>query len=373
MKKISVLMLAFSVTATLLGGCNVVTTEPTERLGESASSGSSESMGPATPLEGATLILKMSHGDNDTSMLADTWNCYARVFKKSLELYSGGEMSVDIYPNDQLGGTESCLEQCSQGTLDIALSASAGALSGWVPNTSLFDVPYLIDDMDACNLVCDGAIKDDVSADLQAAANMRVLSMLQTDFRNVDTWNKPVRSVEDLSGLKMRVQELAPHIAMVEAWGAVPTSVAFTELYSAASTGVIDCFENCNYTLFMNNLFETVNYITETRHAANVCICVMNQDSWERLTEEQQDIVTRAAIDARRATLGVVTANNVNLLNELEESGVEIIALTDEERAKFSEACFEEAKAVALQSVEADFYENFMAAYENAKEMLGRN
>ena len=99
----------------------------------------------------------------------------------------------------------------------------------------------------------------------------------------------------------------------------------------------------------------------------------MNQDSWERLTEEQQDIVTRAAIDARRATLGVVTANNVNLLNELEESGVEIIALTDEERAKFSEACFEEAKAVALQSVEADFYENFMAAYENAKEMLGRN
>ena len=106
-------------------------------------------------------------------------------------------MSVDIYPNDQLGGTESCLEQCSQGTLDIALSASAGALSGWVPNTSLFDVPYLIDDMDACNLVCDGAIKDDVSADLQAAANMRVLSMLQTDFRNDDTWNKPVRSVEE--------------------------------------------------------------------------------------------------------------------------------------------------------------------------------
>lgn len=375
MKKVISRIMILAMLGTLLAGCGVVQTPPST---SSASSGNSTAgaeggtSGPAQPLEGAATVLRMSHGDNDTSMLENTWNAYARTFKKFVEIYSGGEMTLEIYPNDQLGSTTSCLEQCSQGTLDIALSASVGALAGWVPNVALFDVPYLIDDMDACNLVCQGEILDDVSEDLQASANMRLLSMMQTDFRNLDTWKAPVKSVGDMKGLKMRVQEIDPHIAMAEAWGAVPTVVAFTELYSAASTGVIDCYENCNYTLFMNNLYETVKYITETKHAANVCICTMNQDSWEKLTAEQQDVITRATAEARRATLGVVAANNVNRLDKLESSGVEIISLSDEERAEFAAAAYEPGLASVKDTVDADFYDRFVAAYDAACKMMGR-
>ena len=369
MKKLISSVVALSLLSALLTGCNVVTNTPSSTV----STQTSESSQPAEPLEGASIVLRMSHGDNDTSMLENTWNAYARVFKKSLELYSGGEMTVEIFPNDQLGGTTSCLEQCSQGTLDIALSASVGALSGWTPNACIFDIPYLIDDIDVCNLVCDGEILQELSAELQAAANMRLLTMVQTDFRNVDTWKAPVYSIDDMAGLKTRVQELDPHIAMVESWGAIPTSVAFTELYSAASTGVIDCFENCNYTLFMNNLYETVNYITDTQHAANVCVCVMNEDSWNSLTEDQQAIIARAARDGKRATMGVVTANNVNIINRLEESGVEMISLTDEERQAFKDACSEQVQKIIDSTIDSDYYEQFMRAYADAENILGRN
>ena len=369
MKKLISSVVALSLLSALLTGCNVVTNTPSSTV----STQTSESSQPAEPLEGASIVLRMSHGDNDTSMLENTWNAYARVFKKSLELYSGGEMTVEIFPNDQLGGTTSCLEQCSQGTLDIALSASVGALSGWIPNACIFDIPYLIDDIDVCNLVCDGEILQELSAELQAAANMRLLTMVQTDFRNVDTWKAPVYSIDDMAGLKTRVQELDPHIAMVESWGAIPTSVAFTELYSAASTGVIVCFENCNYTLFMNNLYETVNYITDTQHAANVCVCVMNEDSWNSLTEDQQAIIERAARDGKRATMGVVTANNVNIINRLEESGVEMISLTDEERQAFKDACSEQVQKIIDSTIDSDFYEQFMRAYADAENILGRN
>ena len=374
MKKFFALIMTIVMTTMTLTSCGVVQTQPSDNSDAEPSTtvSTSETTGPAKPLEGATTVLRMSHGDNDTSMLENTWNCYARVFKKSIELYSGGKMTVEIYPNDQLGGTTSCLEQCSQGTLDIALSAAVGALAGWVPNVAVFDIPYLIDDIDVNNLVCQGAILDELSEDLQAASNMRLLSMIQTDFRNLDTWKAPVRSVSDMKGMKMRVQELAPHIAMVEAWGATPAAVAFTELYSAASTGVIDCYENCNYTLIMNNLYETVNYITETKHAANVCVCVMNEDSWEKLTAEQQDIVTRATYDARRATCGVVSANNVNIINKLEAAGVEIISLTDEERAEFKNACYDKAKATVMDTIDADFYNRFVAAYDAAASVMGR-
>ena len=383
MKRFLALVMALVMTFAILPGCNVVTTTPTGGAAASDAASSAdvaapttsgdETTQPAQALEGASIVLRMSHGDNDISMLKNTWNCYARVFKKSVELYSGGEMTVDIYPNDQLGSTTSCLEQCSQGTLDIALSASVGALSGWVPNVSLFDIPYLINDIDACNIVCEGEVMEALSTELQDAANMRLLTMIQTDFRNLDSWDAPITSVEDMNGLKMRVQELDPHVAMVDAWGAIPSSVAFTELYSAASTGVIDCYENCNYTLFMNNLYETVNYITETKHAANVCVCVMNQDSWEELTAEQQDIINRAADDARRATSGVVQANNINNLNELEASGVEIISLTADERAAFADVAYEAGKASVINKIDPEFFALFENAYAEAEALLGRS
>lgn len=351
--------------------CSSIT--PNEGSTNTVISGTDASTAPATPLSTASIVLKVSHPDNDTSMLENTWNCYARTFKNSLEIYSNGEMTCEIFPNDQLGDLTSCMEQCSQGVVDVCLSPATGNLASWIPNINVFDIPYIVENMDACNLVCEGDIYRELSDNLDEVAHMRLLSMFQTGFRNIDTWTAPVRSVDDLAGMKLRIQEIDAHTAMASAWKAVPTTISFSELYSAATTGVIDGFENCNYTLFMKNLYETVNYITETQHLANVVCTLISSTVYDGLTPEQQEAVNRAAADARRATIGVVAANNVNVVTKLQNKGVEIITLSDEEKGAFKEACYEPCKETVLKVVDEGFYNRFLESYAEAETILGLN
>ena len=265
------------------------------------------------------------------------------------------------------------MEQCSQGVVDVCLSPATGNLASWIPNINVFDIPYIVENMDACNLVCEGDIYRELSDNLDEVAHMRLLSMFQTGFRNIDTWTAPVRSVDDLAGMKLRIQEIDAHTAMASAWKAVPTTISFSELYSAATTGVIDGFENCNYTLFMKNLYETVNYITETQHLANVVCTLISSTVYDGLTPEQQEAVNRAAADARRATIGVVAANNVNVVTKLQNKGVEIITLSDEEKGAFKEACYEPCKETVLKVVDEGFYNRFLESYAEAETILGLN
>ena len=369
------LFASFLAASLLLSGCGVVQQEPAATAGAGnveAAAVAAIASNPATPLEGASIVLRVAHPDNDTSILEQSWNCYARTFKSSVELYSGGEMTCEIFPNNQLGDATSCMEQCAQGTLDVCMSLSTGSLAGWIPNISVFDIPYIVDDIDAANLLCEGPILEELNSDLEQKGNLHIMSMMQTGFRNLDTMSKKVTTVEDLAGLKLRLQEIDAQIAMAEAWKAVPTTVAFSELYSAASTGVIDGFDNCNHILLLNSLYETVKYVTETQHLANVVVALISNETYSSLTPEQQDVIDRAADDARRATIGVVTANNINVIDTLQSNGVEIISLTDEERAVFKDACFDQSKESVLSMVDAGFYQRFTDAYASAKEMLGR-
>lgn len=369
------LFASFLAASLLLSGCGVVQQEPAATAGAGnveAAAVAAIASNPATPLEGASIVLRVAHPDNDTSILEQSWNCYARTFKSSVELYSGGEMTCEIFPNNQLGDATSCMEQCAQGTLDVCMFLSTGSLAGWIPNISVFDIPYIVDDIDAANLLCEGPILEELNSDLEQKGNLHIMSMMQTGFRNLDTMSKKVTTVEDLAGLKLRLQEIDAQIAMAEAWKAVPTTVAFSELYSAASTGVIDGFDNCNHILLLNSLYETVKYVTETQHLANVVVALISNETYSSLTPEQQDVIDRAADDARRATIGVVTANNINVIDTLQSNGVEIISLTDEERAAFKDACFDQSKESVLSMVDAGFYQRFTDAYASAKEMLGR-
>ncbi|MCI8422211.1 MAG: TRAP transporter substrate-binding protein [Lawsonibacter sp.] len=377
-KRLTAMLLAGALL--LLASCGVTPNAPT---GGAAGSGSPSGSQPAAPsnttvgdkpavaLEGASIVLKVSHPEPDTNMLA-TWNCYARTFKNSLEVYSNGEMTCDIYPNDQLGDLTSCMEQCSQGTLDICLSPGSGNLTVWVPDIGVLDIPYLVGDLDVNNLVLQGIVLQQLNEQMSEKASMHMLSAMTLGFRNIDAYTKPIRTVDDLKGLKFRLQTIDSHIAMAEAWGAVPTTVAFNELYSAASTGVIDLSDNCNYTLFMKNLQEVTKYISDTQHIANVCVALISDKTYNKLTPEQQDIVNRAAADARRASLGVVAASEISNTEKLLAAGVELISLTDEERQAFKDACYDYCLEKVLPTIDSDFYQLYLDEYATAAKMIGK-
>lgn len=373
MKKLHTRILAFALATLMLAltGCGAaqpVTDPNTEQTAESTGATNDFS----TPLAGAAITLKLGHPDNESSLL-NTWNAYAVSFKNSLEKYSGGTMTVAIYANDSLGDNTSVVEQCSQGSVDIALSSATGTLAGWVPNVSIFDIPYVVGDMEVNNLVLEGALLDAINEELRPASGMTLLSAIQTGFRNLDTWNAPIRSPEEMKGLKFRLQEIDSHIAMAEAWGAIPTTVSFSELYSAIQTNVIDAAENCNYTLFMKRLEEVTKYITDTQHLANVCCALISNKTMDKLSAEQQGWILKAAGDARIATIGAVTLNDVNITAALNAAGVQLVSLSDAERAAFKDACYESCKSLIVgNKVSQEFYDLYMAEYAKAAAVLGK-
>lgn len=370
MKRTLALILA-AVMILALSACGVVQNGTEGSSSPSSTVSGSTNDAPAAALPGASIVLKVSTPESDTNIL-NTWNCYARVFKNSLEVYSNGEITCDIYPNDQLGDLTSCLEQCSHGTLDICLSPATGNMSAWVPDLASFDIPYLFDDQDALNIMLQGEIFDDINAQLYDKAGLQLLSMFTTGFRNLDSYTKPIYSVSDMKGLKFRLQSIDAHIAMGEAWGAVPTTVAFSELYSAASTGVIDASDNCNYTLFMKNLEEVTKYITDTKHIANVVGAMISTKTLEKLTDEQRAMVAQAADDARRATIGVVQASDVYNTQKLKNAGVELISLTEDQSQEFKDACYDYVCAKVLPTINQDFYDKVLSCFAEAKAVSGK-
>lgn len=387
-KKLVALLLTMVLACSLLAGCGVVQNQPATPSTSTSTDSTPETAAPAQAtgtssvpipnstqdnahLDGAKIILKVAYPDTDTNIL-NTWHVFARTLKNSLEVYSGGEISCDLYPNDQLGDLTSCLEQCSQGTLDVALSAATGNLASWVPDISAFDIAYLVDDYDTINLVLQGKMLDLINEQLEPAANMKLAAAMCTGFRNLDTYNKPVRTVADMKGLKFRLQSIDAHVAIAEAWGAVPTTVAFSELYSAASTGLMDASENCNYTLFMKNLEEVTKYITDTQHLANICGCMISTKTLDKLTDAQKEILDKSVADARRATIGAVQTMNLSYNQRLADAGVEMISLTDAERQEFKDACFDYCCQKVLPTIDPEFYATYQEEYAAAKAILGK-
>jgi len=378
MKKFRIVMVTALVTVAclLMSSCNVVTEPPASSGAADAGSKVTASTlfvngGTDTPLKGASVVLKMGHCDANVSLLEYPWNCYSRVFKNSLEIYTNGEVTCQIFPADQLGDLTSGLEQCVAGTLDVMASIPTGNFGVWESNISVFDIPYITSNLDVANLVCQGPVFRELRDSISEKAGITLLSICATAYRDLQSCKTPVKTPDDLYGMKFRTQQVGSHIAMAKAWGSIPSVVAWSELYSAASTGVIDAFENPDYAVLQNSLFEVVKYYTQTRHLVNTIGVVINTERFNSLTDTQQEAVLRAADDARRATLGTVAANQLNTIGKLQAAGIEIIGLTAEERKAFKDACYDEAKGVILDKVDPDFYQLFLDEYAKAEETLG--
>ena len=136
-------------------------------------------------------------------------------------------------------------------------------------------------------------------------------------------------------GLKMRTQQIPIHVTMVEALGANPTPIAWSELYSALQTGVVDGQENAPYTMLMANLQEVQGYYTLDHHLINMPIIAMNDEYYQSLPEEVQAAVDQAADEAAFAMLGVIAAKESQDMKAIRDAGVEIYQPTPEEFQMF--------------------------------------
>ncbi|MEA1964703.1 MAG: TRAP transporter substrate-binding protein [Candidatus Aerophobetes bacterium] len=145
------------------------------------------------------------------------------IFKDYLEDASNGRIAVEVYHAGALGKTRECIEMVKMGTLEIALCGTAYVQS-YVPEMGITLLPYLWKDRDTMFEIIDGPLGEHLNKRLEEAG-FHLLGYLDNGFRHITTRNKPVRSVEDLEGVKIRCLPTPVHIAFFKALGAAPTPI----------------------------------------------------------------------------------------------------------------------------------------------------
>ena len=217
---------------------------------------------------------------------------FARLVKER----SNGRIVIEVYPGSQLGQEKAVIEQVQFGAIDIT-RVSVSPVAAFVPKLNAFQMPYLYRDEAHMWNVLNGDIGKDLLASLEPFGFIG-LGWFEGGSRNFYNSKRPVKTPADLKGLKIRVQESELMMGLVSAFGAVPTPMAYGEVYSALQTGVVDGAENNWASYFSTSHYEVAKYFTLDEHTRVPEIIIGSKISLGRLSKADQDLIRQAAADA---------------------------------------------------------------------------
>lgn len=284
----------------------------------------------------------------------------ARAFASELWKQSDGRIRVEIFFGGALGGEKEISEDVATGVLDLAIVSSAGyATNALAPTLGVFDIPFLFRDLKHARAVLDGPIGNSALADLEAA-NVIGLSWGENGVRQITTRDRPVRTPEDLIGIKIRVPQSDVMVAGFKALGADARPLPFPDLYAALANGSFDAQENPVGNIKNGNFDRVQKYLSLTNHIYSPALLMMSKASFDRLSPEDQRIVRIAARNAAPVSRSVNDSNDKSDIDELHRRGMEVI--TDVDREAFIRA---------VRATRGQFSETFGENTLNAIEAFG--
>jgi len=213
--------------------------------------------------------------------------CWSAVSKET-----GGRLEVQIFPNNQLGGDTQALQQLRSGALQF-FTLDGGILQSVVPVAAIQGVGFAFKDSNEAFGAMDGALGDHVRAAIRAAGLYVHPRMWENGMRQITSSNKPIRTVADLSGFKIRTPAGELWVDLFKSLGAAPAPLNFSELYTALQTHVFDGQENPYAIIDVGRLYEVQKYISITNHMWSAYHFLGNQEAWNALPRDVQGIVER--------------------------------------------------------------------------------
>jgi tripartite ATP-independent transporter DctP family solute receptor len=253
-------------------------------------------------------------------------------FAEEIAEKTGGRYAIRLQGGGALGGDRDVVEGVQIGTIEMTV-VSTSVVSNFAPEFRMFDVPFLFRDFDHAQAVFDGPIGQDILAGLPERGFVR-LAAGGIGFRQLTNNVRPVRTPDDVLGLKIRTQQNELHLQAWQALGALPTPMAVTEVYSALQQGVVDGQENPVGAIINNRFGEVQKYMSITNHAFTPVVLLINPGLFDSLSAEDQAIFREAAVNAMARTKQEVANVEATGLDTLRGLGVEI--LTDVDTAAFN-------------------------------------
>ena len=316
------------------------------------------------PVIGITLLLTGCSSSSDgtqryswplaTASPEDTvTQIFAEKFAEEVAALSDGRMKIQVYANSTLGGDRDLLETCADGDIPFIVQNTAPQVS-FMRDLAVFDLPCIFDTLEDCRATIDDPEFYRLISDVYTDGGYHLLGMADQGFRVMST-NKPVASLTDFKGQKIRTMENSYHLAFWKALGANPTPMTFSEVYIGLQQHTIDAQENPYEVIVSNRLYEQQDYVVETNHLPHLISLIVNDSFFAGLSEEDQAILTRAANTATACAREQSDERISDRIATIEASGTEILSLSEETRNEIRSAA-QPVYTSIQNTIDADIY-----------------
>jgi tripartite ATP-independent transporter DctP family solute receptor len=286
----------------------------------------------ATPGRAAPVTIKFAHGMPPTE--DEPLHLASVIFKKIVEQRAPGMLKVDIYPSSQLGKEREQFEGVKLGTIEMCMIAE-GPMAGFFPEIMVLGIPYLYGNEAIAWRSLDGPFGKSLVEEMRKKMGVRSLGIGENGFRNFTNRVKPIKTPDDLKGLKIRTMENPAHMAMVRAMGGNPTPIAWGEVYMALQQGVVDGQENPVSVIEVSKFYEVQKYMTLDGHVYSVLPILINDKFFTSLAPDLQKIIADTAKTVISIQRGRNVQNVYNGVKVLQDKGMEVYSPTEKELQMF--------------------------------------
>jgi tripartite ATP-independent transporter DctP family solute receptor len=250
-------------------------------------------------------------------------NVATKKWIEIVESETNGRIKIDFYEGRQLGDDAEMLEQAMNGTIEFCLTSSS-MFSTYTPLLDVLQTPFLLNTYEKLfaaartpefKAICDAIEKD---------FNVKIIGLYENGIRHFSGNKTPINSVSDLKGQKIRVVPSNLILSTFEALGANPTPMAYGEVYSALQMNVIDGAEMNWTSIYSENFYEQLKYVSEIGLFPFPSVIAVNLDFWNTLSAEDQKILEQAADKAMDENLAIMKEIEENAIKVATQSGVQV-------------------------------------------------
>ncbi|MBR1088415.1 TRAP transporter substrate-binding protein [Bradyrhizobium manausense] len=310
-------------------------------------------LGLAGPAAADPIIIKFSH-----VVATDTPKGKAsEKFRELAETYTGGKVKVEVYPNSTLYKDKEELEALQLGSVQMLAPSNSKFGPLGIREFEVFDLPYILPDLKTLRKVTEGPLGARLLKLLEPKG-ITGLAYWDNGFKEMSA-NKKLITPADYQGVKFRIQSSRVLQAQFKALGSLPQVMAFSEVYQALQTGVVDGQENTWSNIYTQKMHEVQKYITETNHGYIGYVVIVNKKFWDDLPADIRDQLSKAMKEATDYNNAQSQKENDDAMAEIRKSGKsEIIKLTpaqDEAMRKAMEPVYKDAASRVGQPLIDEF------------------
>ena len=256
----------------------------------------------------------------------------AQKFAELVAAKSGGKLKVNVFAGGALGGDAANVSALQGGTIEMVM-LNSGILASQVKDFEVYDFPFMFANAKEADAVVDGPFGQKLHAKL---TDKGIIGLAYTElgFRNITNSKRPINTVEDIAGLKLRVIPNAINVDWVKALGANPTPMAFPEVYAGLEQKAIDGQENPLSVILANKFYEVQKNLVLSNHQYNPQSIIFSKKVWDTLSDAERKVLQDAAKETSTYQRQVNRSKSADDAAELKKAGMQITELSATEQAK---------------------------------------